>query len=404
MLAGAGVFRLLRDDDLILIQLLRKGERRRKARVARGALFHALKRGKRLGDVEHLALLHGDVAIHVAERARCAARHVAVIRVGRVRHAEAGVRGGEGLAVELCVARHAEAAEVDGRRHDLCVAAGLFEAARGAGQVAAARVCADDHIRVAAIALFELMPKLPAERFHAAHAEGGIERGVEIAGLFQHHEHFIEQLRADGKLEHFRAERFALARLFDDLRLAALLGVVAFLHDDALEALHRRLGSHSRAVVAARRGDDALVAHLLCMVDARGRAALLEAARRVRSFILHKDARALAGLCIFAGKRRQVVQFEDRGVAHVEFPLDADVILKRIAGAVHQRFIVEGDGAGFILAVIDAHGLFYDLALAAGDSLVALVYDHAVYHASSPPNSALRRDSSIVRISGTNAP
>ena len=77
------------------------------------------------------------------------------------------------------------------------------------------------------------------------------------------------------------------------------------------------------------------------------------------------------------------------------------MVFQGIPGAVHQRLIIEGDGAGLKAAVIDAHCLVDDLNLAACDRIVALIH---VVHASSPPNKALRRDSSIVRISGTNVP
>ena len=327
-----------------------------------------------------------------------------MIRVGGVGHAEAGVGGGKALAVELAVAGHAQALEIHRRGHHLGAAAGLLQAPGSAGQVAAAGIGADHHIGMAAAALHKLMGQLPAQGLHAAYTEGGVEGGVEVAGLLQHHQHLIEQLRPYAQLQHLSPQSFALAGLLDDFRLAAEMGVIALLDDDALKALHSGLGGHRRAVIAAGGGDDALIPQLLGVVHRGYRPPLLKAAGRVGGLVLDEDPGALAGSGVFPGQSSQVVQLENRGIAHIEPALEADVVLQGIAGVVHHSLVVKGNGPGLIAAVIHAHGLLDNISLAAGDRLIALIHDHTAHHASSPPKSARRRDSSMVRISGTKAP
>ena len=323
-----------------------------------------------------------------------------MVGVGGVGHAEAGVGGGEALAVELGVAGHAEALQIHAGGNDLGVAPGLLQPAGGTGEVAAAGVGAHHHVGVSAAAVAELVGQLPAQGLHAAHAKGGVQGGIEKAGLLQHHQHLIEQLRTHRQLEHFRAQGLALAGLLHDLRLAAALGVVALLDNDALQALHRGLGSHCRAIVAAGGGDDALVAHLFGLVDGGHRPAFLKASGGVGRLVLDENTRALAGSGALAGQFGQVLQLEDGGVAHVELLLQADVILQGVAGVVHHVLVAESDGTGLVAAVVHAHGLVDDLTLAACDGLIALIYDHTC----SPPNNAPRSCSSISRISGTKQP
>ncbi len=72
------------------------------------------------------------------------------------------------------------------------VAAGSQQAARGAGQVAAAGVGDDHRVGVPAIAGAHLLGDLDAERFDAADAEGGVQAGVEEAGLLQRAQVHVE--------------------------------------------------------------------------------------------------------------------------------------------------------------------------------------------------------------------
>ena len=90
--------------------------------------------------------------------------------------------------------------QVDRGGDDLGVAAGLVQAAGGTGQVAAAGVRHNNGVRMTAILFNELVAELPAERFHAADAEGAVEGGVEVAGILKHHQRLIEEFGADREL------------------------------------------------------------------------------------------------------------------------------------------------------------------------------------------------------------
>ena len=401
MLAGAGVFGLLGNDDLVLIQLLRQRKGSCQRGVAGGALFHTFQSSQSLGDVEDLALLDGHIAIHVTQGTGGRTGHVAVVGIGGIGHAEAGVGGGEGLAVELIVGSHGQAGQINRSGNDLGVAAGLAQAAGGAGQVAAAGVGANHHIGVLAKAVHKLMAQLPAQGLHAGDTEGGVQRGVEVAGIFQHQQSLIEQLGTHRQLQDFGAQSLALTGLFHDFGLAHALGVIALLDDDALQTLHGGLRGHGSAVVAGGSGHNALVAHLLGMVHRGGGAALLEGAGGVGGLVLDEDAGALAGSGALSGQRGQVVQLKNGGVAHVILLLDADMILQGIAGIGHQGFIIEDDAFFFVLAVIHADGVTDDLALAAGDGGVTSVH---LAHASAPSNKTPLSCWSISRISGTYSP
>ena len=151
VLAGARVLRLLHDDGGVARQLAGEADGRGHGGVAGRAALQALELDQRLGDVEDLALGDREVAVDVAQRAGRVARHVGAVRPGGEGHAEAGVAGGEALAVEVVVAGHVQAGEVDRGAHDLRVGgAGALQAAGGARGVAAAGVRDDDGRRVGA--------------------------------------------------------------------------------------------------------------------------------------------------------------------------------------------------------------------------------------------------------------
>ena len=160
------------------------------------------------------------------------------------------------------------------------------------------------------------------------------------------------------------------------------MGVEAFLHDDALEALHSGLGSDGCAVVTGGSGHNALVTHLLGGSDCAGSSSCLEGTGGVGCFVLGKDGSAVTGLRILSCQSGEVSQFEDRGVADAGEGLDSFDLFQGVAGGSHQSFVVEAHFAGFELVVVEAHRLFHDL-------IVSSHYGSVVFsqcHYSSPPN------------------
>ena len=329
VLAGAGVLGLLHDDGGVARQVAGEAHGGGHGRVAGRAALEALELGHRLGDVEHLALRHREVAVDVAQRPGRVARHVGAVRPGGERHAEAGVAGGEALAVEVVVAGHVQAAEVDRGADDLGVGrAGTLQAAGRAGGVAAAGVGDHDVRRVRAGEALHLAGDLEAQGLDAAHAEAAVERGGEVAGHVEQFDHVEEELGTDGELHDLGAVGLADAALLDDLRLADVAAVERLLDDDALEAVARRLAGDGGAVVARRRGDDALVALLLGHVDADAGAPVLEGAGEVGGLVLDEDARALAGLAHAAHEVGEVPELEQRRAAHAGARLDGDDLVQ----------------------------------------------------------------------------
>jgi hypothetical protein len=110
---------------------------------------------------------------------------------------------------------------------------GLDQAPGGAGQVAAACVGADDHVRVFAFPLTELHGNFIPQGFHPCNAEGCIKRGIKIAGFFQQFQEDVKQLGPNAGLNHFCAVGFTFTGFFNDFRLSHITAVVAFLDDDA---------------------------------------------------------------------------------------------------------------------------------------------------------------------------
>ncbi|MPM91040.1 hypothetical protein SDC9_138165 [bioreactor metagenome] len=302
--------------------------------------------------------------------------------------------------VELRVARHVQTFEVDARGDDLRLAARLVQPARGARQVAAARVGADDHIRVFPRLRAALLCHLIAERLDARDAKRSIKGGVEIARVFEHAQHGIKQLRANRKLHHLRAECFALARFFDDLRLTDPARIVAFLHDDATKPTLRAAAGNRRTVVSARCGERAGIAHALCVVDARGSPAHLKAPAGVCCLVFHKDARAVAVLAELAHKRRDIIELDQRCVSDRKSTLNLDNIFQRIARGCHHFFIVERNRAAFKLLVINPNRRADDLALARHHGGKAVVLCRHL----TPPKRKANASSPACCNSGTKSP
>ncbi len=119
MLAGARVLGLLDNYDLVLLELARDNHRRGQRGVAGGPALEALDVRKQLRREEDLSLGDRDVSVQVAEAARGIARHIDAVGVDVEGEAEAGVPGGEGLAVEVPVAGHVESGQVHAGADDL---------------------------------------------------------------------------------------------------------------------------------------------------------------------------------------------------------------------------------------------------------------------------------------------
>ena len=89
--------------------------------------------------------------------------YVGAIRPGRERYRETRVAGSKGLPVEIMVRGHVQAVQIDARGNHLRVdGAGLEQAARGTGEVAAAGVGDDDHIGIPAGEIAHLARELIA--------------------------------------------------------------------------------------------------------------------------------------------------------------------------------------------------------------------------------------------------
>ena len=294
-----------------------------------------------------------------------------------------------------------QARQVDGSGDALRVGgAGLHQASGGTGHHAAACGRADDHRGILAVLLSALHRDLVAEGLDAGDAVGRVQGRVEVTGVFQDGQEGVEQFGTDGQLNDFSAVGFALSGLLDDLGLADAVGVEAFLHDDALQALHGGLGCDGCAVVAGSGGHNALVAHLLGGRDCAGSSSGLEGTGGVGGFILCQDGGAVTGLGVLSGQRGQVSEFEDRRVADAGQGLHSFDLFEGVAGGGHQSFVVEAHLAGFELVIVEAHGLFHDL-------VVSSHYGSVVFsqcHYSSPPNRISLSWRSIWMSSGTNLP
>ena len=262
----------------------------------------------------------------------------------------------------------------------------LPQAPGGAGNHAAAGIGAHNHVGIPAKLGAALKGNLMAQCFDAGDAEGGIEGSIEEVGVLQQGEGLIEELGAHGDLHHLGSHGLAGPGLLNDLGLAHLPGVVGFLDDDALEALHRGLGGHGGAVVAGGRGDDALIAVSLGKGHRTGGPAGLKGAGGVGHLILHTDGGAIAGLGALAGQGGQVPQREERGIAHSGQPLHPFYLLHGEPRRGHHLLVVKGDRAALKGGEIHAQGLLHNFALAAHHGGVILCQCH---HLSPPYRNAL---------------
>src|SRR5512132_2755354 len=104
MLPGSGVFGLLDDKNLVLRHLLRERKRGGQRGISRRAALKTLETREKFGHIERLALRHKEIAVHVAQRPRGVAGYIDTIWVRCERHPEAGVAGGERLAIEVVIA------------------------------------------------------------------------------------------------------------------------------------------------------------------------------------------------------------------------------------------------------------------------------------------------------------
>ncbi len=337
VLAGAGVLGLLHHHRGGARQFAGQAHRPRDRGVAGGAPLEAFDLAHRFGRPEGLALAHREVAVHVAQRARRVARHVRAIGPRREGHAEPGVSGGEALAVEIRIAGHVQAAQVDRDADDLGLGRpGPLEAARRPRRVAAAGV--GDHAvrRRRPGERRHLLGDLDAEGLDTRDAERRVQRGGEVAGLVEQLEHEGEELGADAQLHDFGAVGLADAALLEDLGLPDVAAVEGLLADDALESSARRLAADGGAVVARGRGDDAVVALLPGQMDADAGPAILEGAGEIRGLVLDEDPRAPPGLAHRPDEVGQVPELEQRRLADARARLDGDDLRQAVAMRGHH--------------------------------------------------------------------
>ena len=265
-----------------------------------------------------------------------------------------------------------QALEVDRGGDHLGLAARLEQAPGRPGQVAPAGVGADHRIGIPAEPLAELQGDLVAQRLDAQDAVGGVERGVEVARLLQGAQERVEELRAHRELDDLGPQGLALAGLLDDLGLARPARIEALLDHDAAQPRHGAAGGHGRPVVAAGGGHHPGIALAAGVVDRGGGATDLEAARRVGGLVLDEDPGSLAWAAQLSSQFGQVAQFQERGVADREAPLDLDHVLKGVAGGREHPLVVEGNGAALELREVHADGGLHDLGLAGEHGLVAV--------------------------------
>ena len=296
-----------------------------------------------------------------------------------------------------------QAAEVDAGPDDAALCPRLEDPPRRAREVAAPRRGADHRVGVPPGQGAALLDQLVAQGLDPRDAEGGVERGVEVPGLLQEAQEGREELRSHRELHDLGPVGLADALLLQDLRLADLSAVVAFLDDDAVEPAHGGLGGHRRAVVAAGRRNDALVPQVLRLMDGDRRPPGLEAPGGVAGLVLHEDARALAGGRIFSGEPGEVPELQKRRVADPGLGLDAAHLLHGVADLAHQPFVIETDALELEGAVIDPERRLHDLVPARVEPLVGQVPIPRRHDRSSPASSS-RSCICTRRSSGTKLP
>ena len=262
--------------------------------------------------------------------------------------------------------------------------AGLAQAARRAGDVAAAGVGDQHDVRITAGEAAHVVGDLRAERLDAATLNGRVERSVEVPRLVEEQQEQVEELRTDRALHDLGAELLAGTRLLDDLGLADAAGVAGLLDDDAREACAGRLGGDGGSVVAARRRDHALVAALARLVDREARPAVLEAPRRVGGLVLDEDACAEAARGDRAGERRQVRSLAHRSRADAPGELNPRRLVHVVADRAHQRLVVPAKRPRRNSVIVDTDGATHDLVAAREQRLVL-----AGRHVESPPEETL---------------
>lgn len=211
VLACAGVFGLLHNDALIFVHFLCKTECCCKSGVACGSLFKTFEGSESFGDEEYAALRNGNIPVHVAEGTCRTARNIGTVRVYAERNAEACVPGCEALFVELSIACHVQAGEVDACTDNFCMTVGFAQTACSAGEIAAARIGADNNIGITIKLCTELLSNFITQSFNTGNAERGVEGSVEIACFFKQAENRAEKLGTDGELDNFCTESFAFA-------------------------------------------------------------------------------------------------------------------------------------------------------------------------------------------------
>ena len=293
-----------------------------------------------------------------------------------------------------------QAFEIDARRHNLRGTIRLDESARGAGQVAAACVGADNHIRVFAELFAALVCDLKPKRLDPRDAKRGIERGVEIPRVLQHAKNRIKQLRPYRQLHNLRAKGFTLARLFDDLRLTHTARIVALLHDDAFKSALAATARDRRAIITAGCGKRALVTHTFCVVDTGRGPAHLKASAGVCRLVFHKDARAIAVFADLSHKGCDVFQLNQRCVADRKPALNFRNVLQRITRGRHHFFVIKRDRTALKLLIIHADRVADDLRFSRHDGGETVV----LRHFASPPKRNENASSPARCSSGTKSP
>ena len=400
MFAGSGVLRLLNDDRLVAVHLLRDREGRRQRGVSGGPPVESFDDRQGFRHVEDFALRDGDIPVHIAQRTRRVSGNVRPVRPRGEGNSKPGVSGRERFPVEVAIAGHVKAGEIDAgadnsglRRSD------LSESARRAGQISAAGVRSDNGVRELPLAFQKLLGDLRAQRLDPGDAEGRIERGVEEACFLQNKKEVVEKLRSDGHLQDFRAVRFALSSLLENLRLTDAATVEKFLENDAFEVAHIRLGRDGRSVVSACGCDHAFIAPLFRVIAGDGGPAVLKTAGGVARFVLEEDPSPLALRSERPGCSGQVFQLDERRIPDIRLGLDHFDFIEGIPGLSHHFLVVERNPAEFKFAVIESKSAFHDLDFPGHDLLIA-----RIRHCASPFAMRLRSSFPTSSSSGIGRP
>ena len=371
VLAGTGVLGLLDHDDPVLVQLLCQGEGGSKRRVARRPPLHTFQLCQQLGDVEHLALGHRNKTVHVAQCAGGIAGYVGAIRPAAEGYREAGMAGGEGLAVEVMIRGHVQTGKVNtGGDHDAVPGTGLPEPACRARHVAAAGMRGDDHIRESPGQLPDLSGQFEAQRLDAEDGIRGIQGGIEVAGFPEHLEEDIEEFRPYRQADHLGAIGLTGAGLLGDLGLCNACAVKGLLHHNAMQARPGGLRGHCRAVVAAGGRHHPGITTPLRLVHRQRGTPVLERTRGIRGLVLEQDPRPLARRGQDACQRRDVVKLNQRRLPHARTTLDATRRRHIIACIREQPFVVKGENARRVLCVVDPAGVAHNRSPLPHDGLV----------------------------------